>query len=908
MSSSQWFYLVNGKQFGPFSEAQLVELFHKPDGPGPEALVWNEAETGEWLKASKVEGLLPQGPTRPRLRLQDSPPPPPVTDPPRYSSGGFRFKRSSLWLWLGLGAAALLALAILIPMGIKLYQKLTNQEPVRQVLLPDNVRMELRMCPAGIFTMGSPDGETGREASEIRHQVTLSKPFWMGRGEVTQVQWEAVMGKNPATVKDGDLPVDQVSWSDAASFCQKLTELERQSGRLPDGYEYRLPTEAEWEYACRAKTSSAYHGGNDPDCLDGLGWYKQNSDGKMHPGGQKRPNAWGLCDMHGNVAEWCRDWKTDYSTAAVTDPAGPIGGKEHVIRGGGWSSRNDICRSAIRDSGDPNLAVPMLGFRVALAPLAGKNGQKKSMVTGAAREVALSDIMKIELVSCPAGSFTMGSPINEFGRQPDETEHQVTLTKPFWLGKTEVTQEQWAALGFLNGFSQPGNNLPAGFITWDKAMAYCGKLTELESQAGRIPQGYEYRLPTEAEWEYACRAGSTGSYAGAATDTVDTLAWHETNGLGKANPVAQKTPNAWGLYDMHGNVKEWCMDAYGDYPAASATDPVNLALTDKGYIFRGGGFFSPAAKCRSANRERMFPNASGLFVGFRIALAPIVARPIFKSPTNGLVAPPMDPSGPQGYPNPRPPAMSSGTGQTSENGEVRETKVIRFDNNLSMTLRPCPAGTFTMGSPFNEIGRTQEEVEHSVTISKQFWMAQTEITQAQWLLLMRNNPSTIKANAGPVQSVTWEEAVLFCQKLAAAAPMAIPDGYEVRLPTEAEWEYACRAGSITPFAGNLSYLCWNVDNSNRQPHYVKQKAPNAWGLYDMHGNVWEWCYDWYAPYPAAAVTDPHGPTQPTINRAIRGGSWLDAAISCRSANRGWASPTYRGNNVGFRVVIAPILK
>ena len=211
MSSSQWFYLVNGKQFGPFSEAQLVELFHKPDGPGPEALVWNEAETGEWLKASKVEGLLPQGPTRPRLRLQDSPPPPPVTDPPRYSSGGFRFKRSSLWLWLGLGAAALLALAILIPMGIKLYQKLTNQEPVRQVLLPDNVRMELRMCPAGIFTMGSPDGETGREASEIRHQVTLSKPFWMGRGEVTQVQWEAVMGKNPATVKDGDLPVDQVA-------------------------------------------------------------------------------------------------------------------------------------------------------------------------------------------------------------------------------------------------------------------------------------------------------------------------------------------------------------------------------------------------------------------------------------------------------------------------------------------------------------------------------------------------------------------------------------------------------------------------------------------------------------------------------------------------------------------------
>ena len=199
------------------------------------------------------------------------------------------------------------------------------------------------------------------------YNVTLSKGFWLGKYEVTQAQYEAVMGTNPSYFKGSDLPVECVTWHNATNFCAKLNAQEKAAGRLPSGYEYTLPTEAQWEYACRAGTTGDYNVNG--ATLSDLGWYADNSNSKTHPVGQKKPNAWGLYDMHGNVWEWCLDWYGDYPSSAVTDPKGPSSGSDRVIRGGGWSGNANRCRSAYRNLNYPGFGYGHIGFRVALAPV-----------------------------------------------------------------------------------------------------------------------------------------------------------------------------------------------------------------------------------------------------------------------------------------------------------------------------------------------------------------------------------------------------------------------------------------------------------------------------------------------------------------------------------------------------------
>ncbi|MBO7391712.1 MAG: formylglycine-generating enzyme family protein, partial [Verrucomicrobia bacterium] len=240
----------------------------------------------------------------------------------------------------------------------------------------DNVSLDMIWIDPATFTMSSPEGELGRGGDEIQHQVTLSSGYWMGKYEVTQAQYEAVMGENPSLRFIGaDLPVEAVTWENAKEFCAKLTEIEKAAGRLPQGYEYSLPTEAEWEYACRAGTTTALNSGKNlsrlDDCpeMDEVGWYWCNSNGTLHPVGQKQPNAWGLYDMHGNVYEWCLDWYGAYPTEAVTDPKGPRNGKERIMRGGSWdySILANSCRSGFRFHSSPDFASDNFGFRVALS-------------------------------------------------------------------------------------------------------------------------------------------------------------------------------------------------------------------------------------------------------------------------------------------------------------------------------------------------------------------------------------------------------------------------------------------------------------------------------------------------------------------------------------------------------------
>ncbi len=233
-----------------------------------------------------------------------------------------------------------------------------------------------------------------------------------------------------------------------------------------------------------------------------------------------------------------------------------------------------------------------------------------------------------------------------------------------------------------------------------------------------------------------------------------------------------------------------------------------------------------------------------------------------------------------------------------------------FRNFLGMGFVYIPGGTFIMGSPLSEYGRDDNERQHQVTLTRGFYMQTTEVTQGQWKAIMGNNPSHF-LNCGwdcPVEQVSWFEVQEFIKKLNEAENTS-----RYRLPTEAEWEYASRAGSTTAFyngeiAGeksgydaNLDQAGWYFRNSELGTHQVSQKNPNVWGLYDMHGNVWEWCQDWQRKYPFRAVTDPTGATVGKA-RIRRGGSWSHYPLFCRSAYRSWFEPEDATPDLGFRLV------
>jgi formylglycine-generating enzyme required for sulfatase activity len=220
----------------------------------------------------------------------------------------------------------------------------------------NSIGMRFVPIQAGTFTMSK---------DHKAHQVTLTQAFELGQHEVTQEQYEAVMGTTPSHFKGSQNPVEKVSWADAVEFCRKLSELPAEKKA---GYVYRLPTEAEWEYACRAGTTTKYSFGDDASKLEQYAWYDKNSDRRTHPVGQKKPNAWGLYDMHGNVQEWCQDWLGDYPSDSITDPTGPASGFGRVLRGGAINDQSWYVRSATRNYSQPDLRSNFygcLGFRLA---------------------------------------------------------------------------------------------------------------------------------------------------------------------------------------------------------------------------------------------------------------------------------------------------------------------------------------------------------------------------------------------------------------------------------------------------------------------------------------------------------------------------------------------------------------
>jgi len=503
-----------------------------------------------------------------------------------------------------------------------------------------SIGMRFVPIPAGTFTMGDANGA----GDETPHKVTLTKPFELGVYEVTREQWKAVMSTTPwesethdengeilhkhtkHVTQGDDYPATYVCWDDAVEFCRRLSELPEEKSA---GHVYRLPTEAEWEYASRAGTTTMYSFGNEPSQLEDYAWYADNAKEKIHPVGQKKPNPWGLYDMHGNVTELCQDWYDDYQWEPVIDPTGPSSWPNppelpgRVIRGGSWHSRFDSCRSANRGTTRIySYRHSFIGFRVAASAKEDQPTTQAETVSspetpnGSGDQSVKADVSAVNSIGMrflpiSVGTFTMG----DANGDGDETPHQVTLTQPFELGVYEVTQEQYEAVMGTNPSKSTGPQRPVENVRWGHAVEFCRKLSELPAEKSA---GYVYRLPTEAEWEYACRAETTTKYSsGDSESELGGYAWFRINSV-RTHPVGLRKPNQWGLYDMHGNVREWCQDWHGDYQSGSVTDPTGPASGDSRAL-RGGCFRNHSSDVRSANRNSIQPDIRDSTFGFRPA-------------------------------------------------------------------------------------------------------------------------------------------------------------------------------------------------------------------------------------------------------------------------------------------------
>lgn len=569
--------------------------------------------------------------------------------------------------------------------------------------------------------------------------------------------------------------------------------------------------------------------------------------------------------------------------------------------------------------------------------------------------------VKLELVLIPAGSFNMG---DAKGHGWEKPVHKVTITKPFFLGKYEVTQEQWESIMADNPSHTKGPKHPVECVSWDDCQQF---LVMLNARTGK--QGGKFTLPMESQWEYACRAGSASAFCfGDDEKQLGEYAWHAEDYDAKTHPVGTKKANAWGLFDMHGNVWEWCQDWFSAYETGAATDPSGPEKgTDR--VYRGGCARDSAGDCRSAHRISGTSDLRFMMLGLRVcramtetdadAFAAESARqemePVEKWPP--LAVAPFDANMARDHQE----AWARHIGQPRE-----------VTNSIGMKLALIPSGEFKMGS-----GESAEETaaffkktydkdyqkadsspfksehpQHRVRITKPFYLGTHHVTLGQFRRFVEDSGYKTDAekakrpgawgwnpekdafefngerswrNVGfeqtdehPVVNVSWNDATAFCEWLSRK------EGKTYELPTEAQWEYSCRAGTQTrycngddpeelPKVGNVGDATAKARFPNWTPTIkasdgyvfaapVGQFAPNAFGLCDMHGNALQWCADWFGEdyYRKSPEDNPMGPGVGNV-RVYRGGSWLEGPVSARSASRNQAPPESANNLTGFRV-------
>ena len=712
----------------------------------------------------------------------------------------------------------------------------------------NGVTFTIVLVEGGTFTMGATaeQGSDAQDAEKPTHEVTLSD-YYIGETEVTQELWEAVMGSNPSMYQGAKMPVQNVTWWDCQKFIKRLNTLTAKK--------FRLPTEAEWEYAARGgKYSKGYKfsGSNDANEVSCYGAMKNVAS--------KLPNELGLYDMSGNVNEWCYDFYDAYSTLAQTNPTGPAAGTKRVYRGGNWrgGSNGLFSRVSLRGRKDPEETDNGHGLRLVLSDAVNPAIPE----IPAEKQTFTVNGIEFKMVDVESATFTMGATSEQgsSARDDEKPTHKVSLSE-YSIGETEVTQELWEAVMGSNPSPSEysGAKKPVQGVTFYDCNKFIKKLNELT--------GKKFRLPTEAEWEYAARGGKySKGYKYSGSNNYEDVCSH-----GNVYDVASKQPNELGIYDMSGSVHEWCMDKYGEYSSTAQTNPKPYYGFKN--VVRGSSWRTPG-DARVTYRDKRDPNSTDGRNGLRLCLGDAVKT---------------------SYPT----SMSS---------------FLMKVNGVEFEMVYVAGGTFTMGARANQDDGDVDGTEqptHKVTLSN-YLICDTEVSQGLWYTVMGHRPECpVIDDNFPVVNVSWNE----CQEFIAKLNTLTGDNF--RLPTEAEWEFAARGGKKSKgyrysgcnWDGGSSVEClfnyaWYSVNSEGKAHRVgSTRGANELGLYDMSGNVHEWCQDIYGPYSSTSQTNPTGPAT-GFYRVVRGGCYGSEAIGCRTSERAPLVPEKYYEQVGLRLVMS----
>ena len=558
---------------------------------------------------------------------------------------------------------------------------------------------------------------------------------------------------------------------------------------------------------------------------------------------------------------------------------------------------------------------------------------ERPSLRGKTRAFQIGSGTDLILVPVKRGSFIMGR---------EEQLHEVTISQDFWIGRYEITREQYEKIMGVtkNGqLNEKTAKLPQNNVSWDEAKEFCRELTiKCKDQLSSLG-GYYFDLPTEAQWEYAAGGGQYDDrkkFSG--SDDSDEVAWHALNSNKKSQAIGSNKlkPNGYGIYDMLGNVAEWCLDVFHDKYPAESVDPVGTkGLTNflnTKYVVRGGSCNSSPDRCSIVERDYYASDRYGM-IGFRVVLVKDKDAEKKKESARQNTEI-MSHVGEGDWKNAwestvrRNKLLQKLPGGNEENGDM----VVMLSEKVELKLKRIPAGEFT-----NTRIKKTFEIKHT------YWIGETEVTQAQYLAVMGVNPAYFHENEKcPVENVSWNDAMSFCRKLTELERSSghLPTGYEYSLPTEAQWEFAARSNepqNCKYSGGNfLKDYGWYYENSGKKElqdadwdsaidektkssmiiqkmtengnstHQVAKLNMNKFGLYDMSGNVWELCRDvfdshWdYDPETLEGMKD-------GVDRVKRGGSWGCNAKDCRLSQRSSVdSPDSRDNDIGFRVALVPI--
>ncbi len=854
----------------------------------------------------------------------------------------------------------------------------------------NSIGMKFVLIPPGEFDMGSdsqqieqllqearrhdaPETYIERISTEApRHRVRITRPFYLGVHQVTQAEYERVVGDNPSEFTgDPRRPVENVNWPDAVEFCRRLGEL---ASERSSNIAYRLPTEAEWEYACRAGSTTKCPFGDDASELGHYAWHAGNSDDQPHPVGQKKPNAWGLHDMLGNVWEWCSDWfhHDYYANSPVDDPPGPSSEKSRVVRGSSWNFRDWMCRSTHRVRYFPDRRSKDLGFRVAFTVVDVE--EEPDAIAGPPHTDRPPDerIAKAQRQPVPASSEQQ-----EVRRAIDELYDTTAPRKP---------EEALELAGKLAALAEKSKDGTERFVLLRRASELAsdgGDARHMLEMVARIAEEFEVdRLLAQAAMldgfaKKATRDEQIGALVEASETVIDQTMAAERFDLadsltetvyraclptgGRAFRVealarrreVQELCKQWEKVQAartalesnpadeaaHTVVGRWSLLVQADWDRALphlargseaelrklAEQELNNPPEDPAAQVGLADAWWELAQTADADSRRAWLARAERWYG---QAQPAVTSPIVQARVAqrlkelvGMELPTLK----QAKRAP-PPAFAPFDARQAERHQQAWAEHLGVPavktNSIGMQFVLIPPGEFDRGSTPQEVERLLQEAgdeyatdayigqlpteapQHRVRITRPFFLAAHETTQAEYERVMGTNPSRSQGDPQqPVAHVSWHDAMEFCRELSER------EKRKYRLPTEAQWEYACRAGTTTRWhfgddARQLSEYAWFKGHAGGRTHPVGRKKPNAWGLYDMHGNVREWCADWFdeAYYANSPKDDPPGPgTGPYT--VIRGGDWYRTAGYCRSAFRAKRERSAREGSIGFRLVL-----